>query len=241
MLSARQKLLLRSIIKEFIETAQEVGSVTLTEKYKLDVSPATIRNEMARLAELGILEKSHASSGRKPTSIAIKWFLTEINSELEDLDTIIMASIRENMFQLRFNVDKLLSEAVISLSKLTNNTALAMYSNRRYIAGISEFLDQPEYQDLQRLKKILTIMEDYNALSSLFSRYEDTDEVRVLVGEETGIDLFANSAVAFAPIKVHNSGRGYISVIGPNRMNYARVIPALHYIVSNIREMVEGW
>lgn len=78
MLTARQRLLLKLIVEEFINTAQAVGSLSISDKYGLDVSPATIRNEMAHLADLGLVDKNHASSGRVPTASAIKWFRDEM-------------------------------------------------------------------------------------------------------------------------------------------------------------------
>jgi heat-inducible transcriptional repressor len=68
-ITERQREVLMAIIKEFMESAQEVGSVTLLEKYDFDVSSATIRNEMVRLMEEGLLEKSHVSSGRFESTI----------------------------------------------------------------------------------------------------------------------------------------------------------------------------
>jgi transcriptional regulator of heat shock response len=241
MLTARQRNLLKIIIEEFINTAEAVGSLDLGEKYDLEVSPATIRNEMASLSEEGLLEKLHASSGRVPTTKAIKWFLKEALDEYEELEISRATRIKEELFQKRFSTDKLLMQAVSSLSDLTGNTALAMLDGRRFTSGISRFIDQPEYQDVERLKKILSVMEDYQAFSELFSRYSSDEDIRVLVGEETGIDSFSDSAVAFAGIKIFGRDKGYLAVIGPNRMNYARVIPAVKYIVLTIQDVVKGW
>jgi heat-inducible transcriptional repressor len=240
MLTARQREILKIVIEEFISTAEAVGSVNISDKYDIDASPATIRNEMARLSDLGMLMKEHASAGRTPTTDAMRWFLEEVIEEFTEIDPVKAATARESLFQKRFSIDNLLQEAVRALTQLTNNTSLAVLNNRRYTAGISQFVDQPEYQDLKRLKKILLLMEDYKMWSNMFSEYE-LDNVKVLIGEETGIDQFSNSAVVFAPIKVHGNQRGYISVIGPNRMDYRRVIPAVKYIVGSIKDAVEGW
>lgn len=241
MLTPRQKLLLRSIIEEFITSAQAVGSLNISDKYDLRVSPATIRNEMARLSELGLLEKTHASSGRVPTTRALKLFLEEMLDRFEEIDTLTAAQTRERLFKTRFNVDRLLDEAVHTLNTLTNNTAVAMLGGRRYVAGMAGIIDLPEYADLQKLRTILSVLEDYATLSEVFSKYDYSGEVRVLIGEETGIDQLQNSAVVFAAIKLHGEAEGYIGVLGPNRMNYARVIPALKYIVSSIQDIVQGW
>ena len=67
-LTSRQISLLKTIIEEYMETAEPVGSQKIEKKYGLGVSPATIRNEMAKLTESGYLRQPHASAGRIPTS-----------------------------------------------------------------------------------------------------------------------------------------------------------------------------
>jgi heat-inducible transcription repressor HrcA len=66
-LSKRAELILSLVIKEHIATAQPVGSLTLVQKYNLNVSPATVRNEMASLEAKGYLTHPHTSAGRVPT------------------------------------------------------------------------------------------------------------------------------------------------------------------------------
>ena len=66
-LTTRQIEILKALIEEYIETASAVGSETLEKKHNLSASPATIRNEMVRLTDLGYLKKLHASAGRVPT------------------------------------------------------------------------------------------------------------------------------------------------------------------------------
>ena len=75
MLTVRQDNLLRAIISEYVKTAEPVGSQVLVEKYKLDVSSATVRNEMLELDELGYLEQPHTSAGRIPTEAGYRYFL----------------------------------------------------------------------------------------------------------------------------------------------------------------------
>ena len=66
-LTDRQKTLLLLLIRDYIETAQPVGSKRLVEHYHLELSPATIRNEMAVLTEMGYLRQPHTSAGRVPS------------------------------------------------------------------------------------------------------------------------------------------------------------------------------
>ena len=77
-LTPRQIQILKAIIDEYIATAEAVGSETLEKKHSLGVSPATIRNEMVRLTELGMLSQPHTSSGRAPTPIALKYYVDQL-------------------------------------------------------------------------------------------------------------------------------------------------------------------
>ena len=82
-LTARQVEILKSLIEEYIETAEAVGSETLEKKHNLSASPATIRNEMVRLTELGYLKKLHISAGRVPTSEGMKFYVKQLMKEKE--------------------------------------------------------------------------------------------------------------------------------------------------------------
>ena len=66
-ISERQKTLLLLIIRDYIESAQPIGSKRLADHYHIGISPATIRNEMAALTEMGYLRQPHTSAGRVPT------------------------------------------------------------------------------------------------------------------------------------------------------------------------------
>ena len=68
-LTERQVQLLKAIVEEYVATAEPVGSKALVEKYKLDISPATVRNEMAAMTQEGYLEQPHTSAGRIPAPL----------------------------------------------------------------------------------------------------------------------------------------------------------------------------
>lgn len=71
----RKKKVLLAIIQDYIETAEPVGSRTITRKYDLGVSSATIRNEMADLEEMGFIEQPHTSAGRIPSHIGYRYYV----------------------------------------------------------------------------------------------------------------------------------------------------------------------
>lgn len=77
-MDVRKRRVLEALIDDYIATAEPVGSRTLARKYGLGVSPATIRNEMADLEELGYLEQPHTSAGRVPSDKGYRFYVDEI-------------------------------------------------------------------------------------------------------------------------------------------------------------------
>ena len=87
-LNERKMKILKAIVKDYIETAEAVGSRTISKKYNLGVSAATIRNEMADLEELGYLVQPYTSAGRVPTEKGYKLYVNSLmnTTELSDYD-----------------------------------------------------------------------------------------------------------------------------------------------------------
>ncbi len=81
MISDRQLKILEAIISDFIDTAQPVGSRTISKKYPLGISSATIRNEMADLEELGYLLQPHTSAGRVPSDLGYRLYVDSMVHE----------------------------------------------------------------------------------------------------------------------------------------------------------------
>ena len=77
-LSDRKRRILKAIIDEYIENAEPVGSKIIAARGRLDVSPATIRNEMSELEELGYLEQPHISAGRVPSTAGYRLYVNEL-------------------------------------------------------------------------------------------------------------------------------------------------------------------
>ena len=82
-LSERKLKILQAIIADFIRTAEPVGSRTISRNYDLGVSPATVRNEMSDLEELGYLSHPHTSSGRVPSEKAYRLYVNELMKKRE--------------------------------------------------------------------------------------------------------------------------------------------------------------
>jgi heat-inducible transcriptional repressor len=104
-LTERQKKLLLVIIRDYIDAAQPVGSKRLVERYRLDLSSATIRHEMSALTEMGYLRQPHTSAGRVPTEEGYRLFVSEMMNKAE-LPESVQNMISHQFYQARPGVDQ---------------------------------------------------------------------------------------------------------------------------------------
>ena len=239
-LSKRQEELLKAIIAEFIDTAQAVGSLTLSDKYELGVSPATLRLEMSRLVDEGYLFKEHSSAGRVPTTLGMRYFLSRMMEE-DVIDKLLEIKLKEKLFQKRYNRGRFIKESVKALSKLTDSSALALVDNVIFTSGISCLASLPEFEDTEVLQTILSIIESEGTLNELFEKYLKKDDLTILIGDEIGIESLNDCSIVFSPFRFFRGDLGYIASIGSRRMHYSKVLPAIRSIANFIEESIVGW
>jgi len=239
-LTKRQEEILNAIIQEFMDTAEAVGSLTLSDKYGLGISPATLRSEMSDLVHEGYLFKEHSSAGRKPTTLGIRYFLDQILSE-EELDKIEETKCKEKLFQKRFNRSGFMKEAVRALSELSGLASLSIVDDVAFYSGLGRLLNNPEFEDLELLHNTLEILESESVLSKVFEKFDKDKRLRALVGDEIGVDAISECGIVYSPFRFFRGEKGYIGVIGPRRMDYSRVIPAVRIISEFIEDAINGW
>lgn len=103
-LDERQKLILALVIRDYIDHAQPVGSKTLVDKYDLNFSPATVRNEMVALTEVGFLHQPHTSAGRVPTEEGYRYFVRQLMGRT-DLTPQTKRMITHQFYQAGRDID----------------------------------------------------------------------------------------------------------------------------------------
>lgn len=124
MLTERQELILKTIIQDFTNTHEPVGSKTVMNQLPIKVSSATIRNEMAVLEDKGLIEKTHSSSGRIPSTEGYRYYLDNLVQPLQ-LPEEMYHEIGYQFDQPFNQVDEIVREAAKILSDLTDYTAFA--------------------------------------------------------------------------------------------------------------------
>jgi len=322
-LDKRKAYILATVVYEYIATAEPVGSNTLTQKYNLGVSSATVRNEMAELEAGGYLVQPHTSAGRVPSDAGYRTYVDDL-MQPETLPVEDRRRIREDLREASRELDDVIESATRLLGRLSNNLAfvtkpqpdtqsfkhiqliwlsprtgvaivvtslgvaaqtlfevtvdleadaltrlsnalnarlgnrlmrdiaehdvqaavdelglsdelrgavLAALRSARSVqapsiaaAGAQNLLDQPEFHDLRKLRSILRIVEEQKTLYDMVADAIGSEAASVKIGAEFGSDELADLSVVTVPYRFGPNAIGMLSILGPRRMPYARLV-----------------
>lgn len=238
-ITERQKAILMAIIKEFMGDAEEVGSLSLVEKYNLGVSSATIRNEMVKLMQLGLLEQTHSSSGRLPTDQALRLYVSEMLGR-NVINPLMSIEIRQGIFRDRFSKDIVIKSVLHILSKETDSVVFLILDEDIRYYGLANLLSFDEFQSIEKIRSVVNILEDEVFLKNITEKYSGSG-VSLLIGGESGVGTLQDCAMAFTKIPFWGRETGYVGVLGSKRMDYSKVIPALKEVKSSLESSMSGW
>ncbi len=322
-LDSRKAYILATVVYEYIATAEPVASQSLTQKYNLGVSSATVRNEMAELEAGGYLVQPHTSAGRVPSDAGYRTYVDQlmrpeqlpaddrkrIRDELRDasreLDEIIEGTTRllgrlsknvafvtkpvnetttfkhiqliwlsartgvaivvtsigvsaQSLFELATDVtpDDLTRFSNALNARLGNRTlreiserdvaaaaqelnlnddlknavvnALRSASSANTVpvsaSGAQNLLDQPEFQDLRKLRSILRIVEEQKTLYDLVADSMNAEAPAAKIGHELGVEEMTDFSIVTVPYRFGEHAIGMLSILGPRRMPYGRLM-----------------
>ncbi|MBI3559736.1 hypothetical protein HY087_01240 [Candidatus Gottesmanbacteria bacterium] len=237
-LTDRQIQILKAIIEEYIATAEPVGSETLDKKYSLGISPATIRHEMVRLADMGFLHQPHTSAGRAPTPVAMRYYVDHLMKP-KDMSVAEEVAVKEKIWDYRQEVDKLLREATKALADSTRSLAItATKDGDLYYSGTANILDSPEFFDFELTHDLLGTLDQFDYWWKLLESHEDP--FAILLGEDLGGRSLSQCGFIYTKFATpHISGA--IGVVGPSRLNYTSIIPVVRYLGGLIDEFAGSW
>ena len=125
MLDERKLAVLRAIVEDYVSTNEPVGSKSLVDRHNLDVSPATIRNDMAVLEEQGYIAQPHTSAGRVPTDKGYRLFVDRL-SHMKPLSSAERRAIQGYLAQA-YGLDDVVMRTVRLLAQLTRQVAVVQY------------------------------------------------------------------------------------------------------------------
>lgn len=240
-LTQRQIQILKSLVEEYINTAQPVGSDVLEKKYNLGISPATIRNDMAALTSKEYLRQPHTSSGRVPTPKAMHFYVERLMEE-KKLGVAEEVAAKERVLGQKEDFDRTMREATRALAETAHSLGIAATEDGRiWHAGYANILDIPEFYNIDVTSRVLSLLEEAGKIQELFFKYPRwEDPVEILFGEELGWPNFASIGVVACQFDAPGC-RGSIGVIGPTRFDYSTVIPVVRYFGQLLSEAAEKW
>lgn len=239
-LTDRQKDLLKAIIEVYAKDGLPVGSENIEKAYNLGVSPATIRNEMARLTEMGLLKQPHTSAGRIPTSMGFRIYISELMKE-KQMPISAEVTIKEALWGQRYQMNRMLKEAVRALAFRCQMLSIAISDEGDvFSAGAANILDFPEFEDIDVARFVLSLFDEYPMLQGIIRQAEGPNPLHILFGEELGYEHLMPTSFVFYKFIGPNGAEGVIGVIGPARMNFPVVIPYVRYTAGLIEQALRG-
>lgn len=335
-LTVRQTKVLKTIVAEFIRTAEPVGSHRLLELLDFRCSSATLRNEMAALENMGLLEKTHTSSGRIPSSEGYRYYVDHLM--IKYMDPQVTTALQNVFDQRNASMEEVVKRSCDILSQMTNLTTVALgpdsstqtlqhitlvplndvsavaifvtnlghtenkifqfdeyieindmmtccnllndrlqgvplskvvdcmmeiqpllaanvkrhevlfqafvnafvrfASDQFYTSGHRNMLYQPEFADIDKLKKLMSLLED----SSLWRQIGTSNPgtlIRIGHDNQDLMDTKDVSVIA-SKFKTGLGDEGQLMVVGPTRMPYDEVVALMEYMSKRIEEMFKN-
>lgn len=335
----RKRKILLAIVQDYIATAEPVGSRTISKKYDLGASPATIRNEMADLEELGLIEQPHTSAGRVPSDQGYRYYVdylmerqrvskeeqrfvsrgyelkakeiaqviqrtTGLLSEMSNYTAIVLGpqagkSAFKHIQLVPVDVGKallvvvsqsgmvynklietpeginnedlqqitrvlnaklegltiqdikrtLIQDIYFELSKNEHIFQMAMQlleqdrplnfgEEKVYLSGTLNMLNQPEFRNLDKVKSLLGLFDQESVLKDIMYNASDKEGLSVTIGGENQIAEINECSMITATYHIDGKVVGALGVLGPTRMEYAKVTSLVDFMTNNLSEIL---
>ena len=192
-LNDRKKRILKAIIKTYLETGEPVGSRTISKYTDLNISSATIRNEMSDLTDMGYIIQPHTSAGRIPSDKGYRLYVDELMQEKEDE----IAELRTLMIDKTDKMERVLKQVVKVLASNTNYAT--MISVPQYRGSKLKFIQLSRVSELQLV--VVVVCEGNVVRNQIISLAEEMDDETILK-----INLLLNTNLNGLPIQDINLG-----------------------------------
>lgn len=235
-MTERQKQILSAIIEQYAEVASPVGSITLAKLF--GVSSATIRAEMARLEEMGLITHPHTSAGRIPTDKGYRYYVNTLNEAKDDESARLDRSARAieaRVSTYSDRADRAIRSAVDSLVELTHNLGLATIGEELYMNGIGNLFSQPEYMSGRHVQAVARLLDN---LEPWLREAAPNEPLNVYIGAENPIGKSSGATLIISRFRSPYSDNSYIGVLGPTRQSYAKVMRLVRHTGAMLEEVL---
>ncbi|MEO5950538.1 MAG: transcriptional regulator [Candidatus Saccharimonadales bacterium] len=236
-MTERQAQILGAIIEQYAEIAVPVGSVILAKLF--GVSSATIRSEMARLEDMGLIAQPHTSAGRIPTDTGYRMYvnsLTELHANEVPKQLDRSARTIEARVQTHGDrADRAIRSAVDSLVDLTQNLGLATIGDELYMSGMGNLFSQPEFMNGVNTQAVARLLDN---LEPWLREAAPNEPLNVYIGAENPIGKTSGATLIISRFRSPYSDHSYIGVLGPTRQSYGKVMRLVRHAGAMLEEVL---
>lgn len=233
-MTERQAQILAAIIEQYAEIAAPVGSVTLAKLF--GVSSATIRSEMARLEDMGLIAQPHTSAGRVPTDQGYRFYVNQLNESQTPSPLDRSARAIEARVQTHSNrADRAIRSAVDSLVDLTQNLGLATIGDELYLSGMGNLFSQPEFLQGNHVQAVARLLDN---LEPWLREAAPNEPLNVYIGSENPIGKTSGATLIVSRFRSPYSDNSYIGVLGPTRQSYGKVMSLVRHAGAMLEEVL---
>lgn len=221
--------MLKHLVKLYIVSADPISSSALVGMDdELDVSSATIRNEMAFLEEEGYVSQPHTSAGRIPTEKGYRFYVDnflEARALLQEAEKRLQSAIAVA------DTERVTKRVAKALAELTHEAVIvSLDENDLYYTGLSYLLSQPEFRAQEQVAYVSQLLDQCEQVMSEISNMVASDETHILIGQE---NPFGEScALVVSPFQY-----GFMGILGPTRMDYEYTLTLMNRATQLLNSM----
>ena len=239
-IEARRARVLDIIVRSYVDSAEPVGSKAVADEMKL--SSATVRNIMSDLEKLGLVCQPYTSAGRVPTEKGYRFFVNFL-MQPEDISSKDKAHV-ELIYELKTrSLEDIIEESSHILSYISSLATIAMFprtdKNKLYLDGTYHILEQPEFRDSDKMRALFRVLEERKALLDIFSEDLAMQGAKVRIGSENRSSALRDCSTITASYRMSGNTAGTITVLGPTRMDYGRLVSAVNYLAWTMSDFLD--
>ena len=226
----RKVHILKLIVEEYIRTGEITGSKSLLAKHDLQVSSATIRNDMMSLEKMGLIFQPYNSAWRLPTHRGLRVFVDYL---MEALPAVFIEAEEQYTRKIEINrIDDTLYNLVSRLTKITGEITFASIPDlgASYYLGLSNYLDRNRGIIGDEMYQVIKFLENKHHFLDILTGLDISNRVSVFIGEENILPELESSTMIVKKFEIAEHV-GYLGILGSTKMDYAFNITALRQVL----------
>jgi len=229
-LTQRNIEILKIIVDEFIQSWEVMWSKWLLQKYDLWVSPATVRNDMAKLENLDLLYQPYNSAGRLPTTKGLRAFVNYLMQSSPDY--FLQAQNNQNFHQEINKIWDFVHKISFELAKNTWEIAFFSIPDKHLLdySGVGKFLEENHKRMWDSIFSIIKILEDRFHFQKFLEELPNNNDINIFIWDENILPFLKDYTIVLKPVVIDWS-IWYVWIIWSLKMNYSFNISAVRGII----------